>query len=867
MASQLEEFGDFISFTVYDRTEPVANYGQAINHDVFLSEIDYTQPAFNGESLLSSAHYNGADGEFVIHVFVPMKPGRILSATIPGMLFSDIISKYRLWQTGSIFIVDAEGTFIASYRNDMVLEQRNLIEESRADPKLESAGRFYLSMISGNKASGRYMYDGLDRLCVYKRVSGSIAGWHIGVTVPLNESPMENLRNRLLLSTLLLLAIGVIVSVFASSVVVKPFRTIQKQAAQIQAALNEATRANNAKSSFLANMSHEMRTPLNAIIGLTNLSLESEKPDGEYYANLEKINNAGMTLLSTVNDILDISKIETGKLELVPSVYETPSLINDIATQSVMHKGEKPIKFILDINENLPLYLYGDELRIKQIFNNLLSNAFKYTREGTIVLSVKSTREDDTVRVSVSVRDTGIGIRYEDIENIFDDYLQTDMQTNRKIMGTGLGLAITKRLIVMMNGTISVQSDYGKGSVFTISFPQEFVSDSVIGPAVASNLKNFSYSEQKRRQDAALVRIRLPYARVLIVDDMVTNLDVAKGLMKPYGMQIDCVTSGPQAIEAIRDEKTRYSAIFMDHMMPDMDGIEATRLIRELGTDYAKSIPVIALTANAVMGNEEMFLRNDFQAFISKPIEIPRLDCVIRRWVRDKSKETGYMGDDDEYTCSPDSKSSILELITDGIDVKKGLERFGGDESIYLDALRSFAANIPSYLDTIKNVTRENLDCYTITVHGIKGSSLSICAAAVGDSAQALENAAKAGRIDIVIDENPKFIEAVERLISDLKAALEINGANNTKPKKDAPDADVLEKLLEACENYDMDGVDAQISELCRYEYTADGGLAAWLLENAADTNFPQIIKELSDLCVEGGSTNVKYAEQDYSCR
>ena len=1095
MVAQIGEFSDFISFTVYDQAGTVANYGEPINHNVFLMERDYMQPAFDGECILSSAHYNGQSGRFVIHIFVPMAPDRVLSATIPGMFFSEILSEYRLWQTGSIFIVNEGGTFIANSRDDLVLEQRNMIVEAGFDPKLDSAGQFYQKMISDGSGSGRYMFEGLERLCVHKRVSGSLAGWYIGVTAPLKESPLKNLQSGLMLSTLLLLGLGAVVSLFASGVVVKPFKTIQMQAAQIKVeheqttlildampyscnlwdsdlnlfqcneetarmfglddkqefidrffdfspkyqpdgqlsadasvayvkkvfkegksvfewmhkkkdgtliptevtlvriahnsehnvaryavaayvrdlreykkmmeeialrdrlmtignstagillsaedkqsienaiidsmelvgrsidadrvqiwcnktidgslhyvhayqwlsevgrqkapvpiglhfsyddkpkwrelfmrggymngpiaelppedrkflevyemktivivplfihekfwgffsiddcrqertfsedeisilrsislmmanafsrsemvidlhnaslelekALNEATRANNAKSSFLANMSHEMRTPLNAIIGLSDLMLGDQRPHENCNAHaidVEKINKAGMVLLSTVNDILDISKIEAGKFELVPAEYEMPSLINDIVTQSIMHKGEKPIDFVLDIDEDLLSRLYGDELRIKQVLNNILSNAFKYTKEGTVELSIRCDREGDAVYVTASVKDTGIGIRPEDIDSIFDDYSQMDMQANRKIIGTGLGLSITKRLVELMNGSISVESEYDKGSVFTVRLPQKFVSDSTIGPEVANNLKNFRYSEHKRKQDAALTRIKLPYASVLIVDDVATNLDIAKGLMKPYGMRVDCVTSGQQAIESVREEKVRYNAIFMDHMMPGMDGIEATRLIREIGSDYAKTVPIIALTANAVIGNEKMFLDNGFQAFISKPIEFSKLDSVIRQWVRDKSIENEEEGNDDKNTPSrdpeaPNSGLNILECDIDGISIKKGLERLGGNEEVYLSALHSYVVNVPPLLETIKDATHDNLDEYAISVNGVKGASRAIFAAAVGDSAEALEEAAAANDFDFVNANNPIFIKSVEVLITSL---------------------------------------------------------------------------------------------------
>ncbi|MCL1929454.1 MAG: ATP-binding protein [Treponema sp.] len=635
--------------------------------------------------------------------------------------------------------------------------------------------------------------------------------------------------------------------------------------AQLKIALNEAQKANNAKSNFLANMSHEMRTPLNAIIGLSELTLDASELDEEASLNLEKIYNAGMTLLSTVNDILDISKIEAGKLELMPVEYDIPSLINDAITQSIMRIGEKPIRFVMDIDENLPTRLYGDDLRIKQILNNLLSNAFKYTKEGTVELDISSEREEGSVWLTARVSDTGMGISSKNLVNLFTDYAQVDAASNRKIEGTGLGLPITKRVAEMMDGSVSVESEYGKGSVFTVRVRQKFVSDAVIGAEVVKNLKNFRHSDNKRQKDSHFSRIKLPYARVLVVDDVTTNLDVAKGMMKPYGMQIDCVASGQEAIDAIREEKITYNAVFMDHMMPGMDGIEATRIIREeIGTEYAKTIPIIALTANAIVGNEEMFLNNGFQAFLSKPIEIVRLDTVIREWIRNKDLEKSLAQiSEDEQTISnrrsghdrrkADRKTGGIDrqafrkkII--GLDVDKGIERFDGDEESYLQVLHSYAASTPPLLEELKEVTEESLTNYAIIVHGIKSSSQGICADRIGSMAEALEKAAKEGNYNFVTVNSGDFIKTTEKLIDAIDDMLRQMILDNPKPKKDKPDNIVLSKILAASKTYNMDEVDAAMLEIENWEYESGGELVAWLRENVDQMNFKQIREKLSTI-------------------
>jgi PAS domain S-box-containing protein len=417
---------------------------------------------------------------------------------------------------------------------------------------------------------------------------------------------------------------------------------------QRKAIEQEARNASEAKSHFLANMSHEMRTPMNVIVGLTDLMLEETGVPGAIKENLKKINIAGNTLMELINDILDISKIEAGKLDLTPVQYDVASLLNDIITLNIIRIQDKPITFKLEIDENLPSSLLGDDLRVKQILNNLLSNAFKYTKKGTVTLGIGSWREGahalGDVWIYFYVNDTGIGIHKEDIKKLFTDFNQVDTRANRKIEGTGLGLSITKKFVELMGGEISVESEYGKGTSFKARIRQGFVTDELIGKETVESLSSFHYSDKRKRAHEKLVRPNLSYARVLVVDDFPTNLDVAEGMLRKYKMRVDCVMSGQEAIDRIAAGEPVYDAIFMDHMMPELDGVQTTTVIRMLNSDYAREIPIIALTANAVAGNEQMFLENGFNAFLAKPFSVKNLDSIIQRWVRDPKKEAPRSG-------------------------------------------------------------------------------------------------------------------------------------------------------------------------------------------------------------------------------
>ena len=628
--------------------------------------------------------------------------------------------------------------------------------------------------------------------------------------------------------------------------------------------------ASEERSKFFARMSHEMRTPLNAVIGLSETTLDEFPLCDDARDNIAKVCNAGTSLLHMVNDILDISKIEVGKFSLVPVEYDFPGMLNDTITQSMVYKGDKPINFILNIDERIPLNLFGDDQRIKQVLNNFLSNAFKYTMEGTVELKAQAESVYETVWLTFTVRDTGIGIPEEDVDKLFTDYTRMNTDANRKIAGTGLGLSITKMLVDMMGGNISVQSEYGRGSSFNVRFPQRSVSSEVLGPEIVKSLVNFHYAAGKHRNRPKLVRASLPYARVLVVDDTVYNLDVARAMLKPYKMNVDCVTSGKIAVDAIRNDRVKYNAVFMDQMMPEMDGFEATRIIREeIGTDYAKNVPIIAFTANALSGNEAIFLGKGFQAFITKPVDVKRLDAVINQWVRNEEQEKLYKesiinegaeGGQDSFDGNNRRsglnrrKSNDRRLFAEkikGVNTSKVLDRFSGDREAFLQILQSFCGNTRKLLETLKDVNADNLATYAINVHGIKSSCRGVCAEETGLQAENLEHAAKDGNLDYVLENNQALVDNVHELIENIEAALDRmnQGKGNPakdKPRKDKPYQEALDKLRIACDEYKIEDIEKLMNEIECYEYTEDGGLALWLRENVDQMNYAEIVERLA---------------------
>jgi len=403
----------------------------------------------------------------------------------------------------------------------------------------------------------------------------------------------------------------------------------------------DAIAAANAKSVFLANMSHEIRTPINAILGMDTMILR-ECNDNEILEYAGNIQSASQTLLSLINDILDFSKIETGKLELVAGDYALSSLINDVYHMLISKAKEKGLALNVESDKNLPAKLYGDEVRIRQIIVNILNNAIKYTQKGSVTLTVEMSDmklsdmpdhsndskseniTDKNTIITFRIADTGIGIKKENISHLFDSFSRFDEEKNKYIEGTGLGLAITKQLVDLMNGEIVVTSEYGKGSVFTVCIPQKIISDLKIGD-ISEKYNEPSNKKKKKSTFTA------PDANVLVVDDVKMNINVFKALLKRTEINVDSAMSGSEALDMIKEKK--YDIIFLDHMMPDMDGIETYQNMKMLEDNPNKDTTVVMLTANAIMGAKEEYLGIGFSDYLSKPVQAPKLEAMILKYL------------------------------------------------------------------------------------------------------------------------------------------------------------------------------------------------------------------------------------------
>ncbi|MCQ2910869.1 MAG: ATP-binding protein [Clostridia bacterium] len=578
-------------------------------------------------------------------------------------------------------------------------------------------------------------------------------------------------------------------------------RKIKEAMAELELSNRNLEKASKAKSDFLANMSHEIRTPINAVLGLNELIARESKQDSilEYAANIK---TAGDTLLSLINDILDYSKIESGKMELVQSNYETASQINSIITMILLKANDKGLKFITDIDPNFPIKLYGDELKIKQVITNLLNNSIKYTNVGAVKLEIKVDEfKDNKILYTVTVSDSGIGIKEEDKVKLFESFTRLDEQRNKNIEGTGLGITISQNLLHLMGSKLMVESEYGKGSKFSFRLAQKVIDKTPIG--------DINDALKKHVDTKVTTTYIAPHAKALMVDDVELNIKVAVGLLKPIGMQIDKALSGQEAIDKCKKEK--YDIIFMDHMMPGMDGIEAAHIIRKISNFYER-VPIIALTANAVVGAKEMFIESGMQDFVSKPINTESIIKVIEKWLPKNLIE--YLG---RSNMSNQESGSDLQIPSiEGINIDTAFKILGSKELV-LDTLINFHDSIDERSKMIEDYERDNdIENYTIQVHALKSLARTIGADELAELSLYLEQCGKELNIPEIKTKTASLLE----MYRGFKKKLDIICANPVAKVKVSDEAilAMIKDLKLSIEDYDLTRAEKIINDLAELD-------------------------------------------------
>ncbi|MBQ8147473.1 MAG: response regulator [Lachnospiraceae bacterium] len=563
---------------------------------------------------------------------------------------------------------------------------------------------------------------------------------------------------------------------------------------QIKKEKQKAEDANAAKSIFLSQMSHEIRTPMNSIVGMTDVLLRTDL-DEEQQEYLSNIKISGNALVTMINDILDISKIEAGKMELTETIYDLHMELDNIRMIIRNRIGEKPIELLYDIDSEIPRILYGDGIRIRQVVINLLNNAVKFTDVGSVQLSLKRVSQtEEYVEILVSIKDTGIGIKEEDLGKLFGAYEQLDRKRNAGKEGSGLGLSISSQIIELMGGKLQVRSEYGTGSEFYFTIRQGVVAE-----------EDYPVEEAEPEYIA-------PGARILVVDDDYMNRVVVAKLLEPLELQLEVVDSAKKAIELI--QKTEYNIVFMDHMMPVMDGVEATSIIRELDGEYFGKVPIVALTANAMKEAEQLFMDVGMNDILIKPIEVKKMNQMIRKWLPEELIQVKTVADNQApKTKNLEMQKTPFSNKSAEIDMEEGL-KYSGTEALFYELLGDFYVLIDTKTNKIRKCMEDNLiKDYTIEVHALKNSARLIGASELSKQFEHLEMLGKQEDVEAI----KNCTEEVLEFFQSYKEVLKPYGKQLMQNKNDASLEEMTECLMaihEGIEGFDLDTADAAMGQL-----------------------------------------------------
>lgn len=592
---------------------------------------------------------------------------------------------------------------------------------------------------------------------------------------------------------------------------------LQTESARMKFEAEKNAAANQAKSAFLANMSHEIRTPINAVLGMDEMILR-ESADKTILGYAANIKSAGTNLLEIVNEILDFSKIEAGKMEILPEEYEIQSVITDLFNMIDERAKHKKLKFILDVNKKIPKILCGDFVRIKQCILNLLTNAIKYTRKGSVTFSVDYEKVGgDKIMLEVRVKDTGIGIKKADMEKLCSPFERIDEEKNRTIEGTGLGMSIVTRILAMMDSKLEIESEYGQGSEFSFRIAQKVIDWTEIGDINAKNKKN------KIRIANYKEKLHAPKAHLLFVDDTDMNLEVIKGLLKKTAMKIDTVLSGKEALEKVQENC--YDIIFIDHRMPEMDGIETLHAMQSLSGNLCKDKPCVALTANAISGVRQMYIDEGFTDYLTKPVNPEKLENMIIKYLPGDYLETSAEEpeealSDEECEKLADGTNPFIEKLNsiEEIDVMSGLTNCGS-AAILEFSIKKFYSSVSDRVVEIQQFFEgEDWSNYAIKIHALKSTSRLIGAMGLSMRAENLELSADKGETEEILENHKTLMNDFLAFKKKLEVLFDEDAGAEKPLISEAELSANIKKIGNFAESFDIDGVDSVMSELSKFK-------------------------------------------------
>jgi signal transduction histidine kinase/DNA-binding response OmpR family regulator len=730
-------FVSYKNITIFDNLDSVSDDVGVVN----LTRA-YTNP-LNGIQSIAFMNYvkvlDSNTGE--------LKTALLMRVVPLSLLEEKLVFLKGEYESIEVSLIDKDGDYVIHGKS---LKNSNFFEYYKSYNKvsIEEYERVKNEVIGGVGSMTILNSKGEECMISYSPLE-SLNGWYLISYIPKNDLVKSRVVDWILLGVV---SVSLIVLLIYNFVVLMTFNRKLLDTAQ------QANQANDAKSYFLSTMSHDIRTPMNAILGLNEMVLRDSN-DETVIGYSENIKTAGNTLLGLINDILDFSKIEAGKMEIVNVDYSFVSAINDLVNMVQNKAKDKGLAFNMDIDNDIPSILHGDEIRIKQVITNILSNAVKYTKEGSITFSVGYERieeKPDSIILKISVADTGIGIKTEDMKRLFKAFERIEEKRNRNIEGTGLGMSIAQSFLVMMGSQLNVESVYGEGSTFSFNLEQKVVNWDPVGDYEEAFKRAISERSNYHEKFTA------PYAKVLVVDDIAVNLTVFSSLLSRTKMQIDTAESGDEAIQLYKNK--HYDVIFLDHMMPDKDGIETLAEMRGIKDSPNDATPVICLTANAISGMREMYINAGFDDYITKPISPDRLEAMLLKYLPKGKIAPASSDDENDDFILPDFIFHLGE-----IDVSSGLAHCGNGES-YLATLKMYLDTAEKNADDIENYwAARDVKNTTIKVHALKSTSRVIGALKLGEFAARLEKAGDQGDTETLDADLSDLLHEYRKLAKDLE--------------------------------------------------------------------------------------------------